>query len=208
MNRLSNEKTYDLVVLSLMIAIEVILILTPLGYIPIGTIRATTLHIPVMLAAILLGYKGGVVLGFVFGTSSLIINTINPTPFSFIFSPFYTLGDVSGNFASIIIAYVPRIMIGLTACFLYRRLKDTRLSKGALPVAAFVSSMMNTGLVLLGIYIFFKDTYAEVQNVAASAMAAILLGQLSVNGVLEAIVAVVLVTLIGGVILKLQKSRK
>ena len=57
MNRLTNEKTYDLVVLSLMIAIEVILILTPLGYIPIGGIRATTLHIPVMLAGILLGYN-------------------------------------------------------------------------------------------------------------------------------------------------------
>ena len=207
MNRLNNEKTYDLVVLSLMIAIEVILILTPLGYIPIGTIRATTLHIPVMLAAILLGYKGGIILGFVFGTSSLIINTINPTPFSFVFSPFYTLGDVSGNFASLVIAYVPRIMIGVAACFIYRKLKDTKAKKAALPVSAFIASMMNTCLVLLGIYIFFKDTYAEVKNVASTAMAAILLGQLSVNGVLEAIVAVVLVTLIGGVILKLQKNR-
>ena len=208
MNRLNSKKTYDLVVLSLMIAIEVILILTPLGYVPIGSIRATTLHIPVILAGVLLGYKEGIILGIVFGTSSLIINTVNPTPFSFVFSPFHTLGDVSGNFASVVIAYVPRIMIGVAACFLYRRLKDTKIKKSALPVSAFVASMMNTGLVLLGIFIFFKDIYAEVKNVASTAMAGILLGQLSVNGVLEAIVAVVLVTLIGGVILKLQKNRE
>lgn len=207
MNRLTNEKTYDLVVLSLMIAIEVILILTPLGYIPIGGIRATTLHIPVMLAGILLGYKGGIVLGFVFGTSSLIINTINPTPFSFVFSPFYSLGEASGNFASIIIAYVPRIMIGIVACFLYRRLQNTKVKAAALPVSAFFASMVNTCLVLLGIFIFFKDTYAEVKNVASSAMAAILMGQLSVNGVLEAIVAVVIVSVVGGVIIKMQKRK-
>ncbi|MGN1344624.1 MAG: ECF transporter S component, partial [Traorella sp.] len=86
-----------LVLLSLFIGIEVVLMCTPLGYIPIGAIKATTLHIPVIVISIILGVKEGAILGFVFGMSSLIMSTINPSLFSFCFSPFYSIGDIHGN---------------------------------------------------------------------------------------------------------------
>ena len=73
---------------------------TPLGFIPIGPMKATTMHIPVILAGILLGIKGGAITGLVFGISSVVNATINPTILSFVFTPFYSLGEYHGNFMS------------------------------------------------------------------------------------------------------------
>lgn len=50
-------KTRDLVEMALFAAIIVILAFTPLGYIPLGVITPTTVHIPVIIAGIILGWK-------------------------------------------------------------------------------------------------------------------------------------------------------
>ena len=52
-------KTRDLVEMALFAAIIVILAFTPLGYIPLGVITPTTVHIPVIIAGIILGWKKG-----------------------------------------------------------------------------------------------------------------------------------------------------
>ena len=53
-NMNSKQKTKNMVLLALFGCIEIVLMLTPLGYIPIGPVRATTLHIPVILAGVLM----------------------------------------------------------------------------------------------------------------------------------------------------------
>ena len=45
------------------IALVVLLGLTPLGLIPLGFINVTILHIPVIIGALALGLKGGLILG-------------------------------------------------------------------------------------------------------------------------------------------------
>ena len=79
--------TVKMVQLALLSAIMVVLAVTPLGMINLGFINATTLHIPVIVGAILLGPKAGAFLGGVFGLISLITNTIRPNLSSFAFSP-------------------------------------------------------------------------------------------------------------------------
>ncbi|MDD3142530.1 MAG: ECF transporter S component, partial [Lachnospiraceae bacterium] len=104
------SQTLGMVQVALFSAIIVILAFTPfLGYIPLGFTRATIIHIPVIIGSLMLGPKKGAVLGGVFGMTSLINNTINPTVTSFVFSPFYSLGDIHGGLGSIIICLVPRI---------------------------------------------------------------------------------------------------
>ena len=77
-------------------AIIVIMAFTPfLGYIPLGFTRATIIHIPVILASLLLGPKKGAGLGFLFGLTSFNNNTMNHTVSSFFFTPFYNLGEFS-----------------------------------------------------------------------------------------------------------------
>ena len=95
-------------------AIIVIMAFTPfLGYIPLGFTRATIIHIPVILASLLLGPKQGAGLGFLFGLTSFINNTMNPTVASFVFTPFYNLGEFSGGIGSSLICFVPRILVGV-----------------------------------------------------------------------------------------------
>lgn len=73
---------------ALFVAIELVLMFTPLGFIPLSAIKITTMHIPVIIAGIVLGVKGGSLIGAVFGICSVINATINPVPTSFVFTPF------------------------------------------------------------------------------------------------------------------------
>ena len=109
-NMKSKQKTKNMVLLALFGCIEIVLMLTPLGYIPIGPVRATTLHIPVILAGVLMGPKAGSAIGLIFGISSVIVNTLTPTVTSFVFSPFYSVGEFHGGLASLIIAIGPRVL--------------------------------------------------------------------------------------------------
>ena len=53
-------------------ALAVIFTVTPIGYITIGVVGLTIVHIPVILAAILGGPVAGICTGFIFGLTSLI----------------------------------------------------------------------------------------------------------------------------------------
>ena len=61
------NRTSYLVRLSLMAAVVVVVAFVPfLGYIPLVVIKATTVHIPVIIGALLMGPKAGGILGGVF----------------------------------------------------------------------------------------------------------------------------------------------
>lgn len=65
---MKEKKTTSAMVLTgLFTAIIIIMSVTPLGYIPLGVINATIIHIPVILGALYCGPKRGAFLGFVFG---------------------------------------------------------------------------------------------------------------------------------------------
>ncbi len=186
-------KTKQLVLLSLFICIEIILAITPLGYIPIGPVRATTLHIPVILAGIVLGKKQGAICGLVFGISSVIINTIQPTPTSFIFSPFYSLGEFNGNFNSLIIAIVPRVLMGYMSGVIFNLLKNKINSYTNVIISSVISSITNSFLVLAGIYVFFGQAYADVKEIAFSGLIDLLMYIILTNSIVEAIVGTIII---------------
>lgn len=182
------KKTKYLTSMALFLAIEIILVVTPLGYIPIGPINATTMHIPVIVAGILLGKKAGAQLGFVFGLTSLIKATIQPGITSFCFSPFITIGGISGNYASILIAFIPRILLGYIAGLIYELIKD---KKGVI-LGSLLGSLTNTVFVLSGIYLFFGNGYASAVGVSYQALIGVLLTVVTTNGIMEALLAVVI----------------
>ena len=125
------------------VGIEVLMAFTPIGYIPMAGLSITTMHLPVILAGILGGPAFGAGLGFVFGMTSLIRATMEPSVTSFVFSPFITVGGVSGNFASLLICFVPRILLGVLSGYLYRLF--LRLMHKSVPAAA-LSAVINTVL--------------------------------------------------------------
>ena len=80
---MKSKKTQYMSIMAMFLAIQIILVVTPLGYLPIGPISATTMHIPVIIAGIALGKKAGAQLGFVFGLTSVLNATFRPTPVSY-----------------------------------------------------------------------------------------------------------------------------
>lgn len=191
----SRKKTKFLILLTMFCSIQVVLMLTPLGYIPLGPVRATTMHIPVILAGILLGVKGGAITGLVFGLSSVIINTITPTITSFVFTPFYSLGEYHGNFMSLVIAIGPRVLLGVLAAVIYHwfKNKNNKMRLLGSGVTALVCTLIHSILVLGMIYLFFGPSYAAAKGVEVSALFGLLLGTITTNSVLEAILATLII---------------
>ncbi len=202
----SISKTKGMTQVALFTALIFLMAFTPfLGYIPLGFTRATIIHIPVILGALVLGPKKGAILGFAFGLTSFINNTMNPTVTSFVFTPFYSLGEYSGGIGSLIICFVPRILVGVVPFYVYRLVK--KLSKKestsvpGLALAGVAGALTNTLLVMNLIFLFFRDAYASANGVASNAVYGFILSIIGINGVPEAIVAGVLTVLIGKVLL-------
>ena len=200
MNKRDN-RTHRMVALAMMGAIVVLLANTPLGLIQLPVIKATTVHIPVILGAILLGPSAGCVLGGVFGICSLISNTIAPTLTSFAFSPFYADG-MMGALKAIWISVGCRVLIGLVSGWLWIILKKIKLPEiVALPIVGFVGSMTNTVAVMGSIYFLLAEQYAAAREVAVTAVYGLIMAAITGAGVMEALAALVLVTGIGKALL-------
>ena len=267
---MKNEKTYELVLTALFTAIIVIMAFTPLGYIPLVVINATIIHIPVILGALFLGPKKGAFLGFVFGLTSFINNTINPvTASAFVFSPVlaYNMIGISGIFKSLYICFVPRVLVGVVPYFIYilirKALKSEQkagrivvdvlaslilfisvraflirlfpetlsalvctligLAAGivlmvvltisgskkestniALAYAGLSGAFTNTLFVMSGIFILYKDAYAEKQEVAREAVLDVIMGIVTFNGIVEAVVAAIIVAGVGFALMRVK----
>lgn len=266
-----NNKTSELVLTSLFTAIIIIMAFTPLGYIPLVVINATIIHIPVILGSLFCGPKKGAFLGFVFGFTSFIKNTIMPSSLSaFVFSPVLASSVVgtAGIFKSLFICFVPRILVGVLPYFVYMLIKKALSSESkkiwgiilnlavcvllGFGLHAFIAKMsagnmaesvnliisiivavvvfavlqfatmkkdanvlsfvyagisgafINTLLVMGGIFVLYKDAYANALSIDANAVLGVIGGVISFNGVIEAIVAAVIVYAIGAVLTKIK----
>ena len=205
----NTAQTLGMVQVALFAALIIILAFTPfLGYIPLGFTRATIIHIPVIIGSLMLGPKKGAFLGFVFGMTSFINNTMNPTATSFVFTPFFELGEVHGGIGSVIICFVPRILVGVVPWYVYRGLERI-FGKQMLSLAAagIAGALTNTRLVMNLIYVFFRTAYAAANNVAEGAVYTFILSIIGMNGVPEAVVSAVLVSIICRVLFQYRQTQ-
>lgn len=135
-------------------SIVVILILSGFGFVPwLAGASLTILHIPVILAAVLQGYTSALIVGAVFGISSLIMAAIRPAPGSFDFL-----------FVNPLISILPRLVFAFLAALIYKAMSKIN-DKFSVPFTAFVSSLIHTVLVLgiLYIILFFAPMPENVE---------------------------------------------
>ena len=190
---MKNAKTTGLVLLALFAAIILVLAFTPLGFIQLPFIKATIVHVPVIVGAVLLGPKKGAFLGGLFGLTSLINNTLTPAAMSFAFSPFIPVpGTDSGSLWALVTCFIPRILVGVVPYFVAKAFEKGTNGKGrifAYAAAGVSGALTNTLLVMNGIYFIFREAFAQLRNLpvaeAYSAVIAVIVG----NGIPEAIVA-------------------
>lgn len=208
MNRKKMDTRY-MATLAMFCGILLVMGATGIGFIPLPVIKATTMHIPVILGAILLGPTAGAVLGGVFGLCSIWANTTSPGLLAFAFSPFMTTEGLPGVLKSLWIALGCRILLGVIAGWLWRGLKKVlKQDYLALPVTAAVSTICHTILVMGSIYLLLAQQYAQAKNVAITAVFGLVMGTVTASGIPEAIIAAVLVTVIGKALLHLMARMK
>ncbi|MGL6059030.1 MAG: ECF transporter S component, partial [Culicoidibacterales bacterium] len=165
-------------------AFTMVLALTPLGLIPINpAINVTIIHIPVIIAAIVVGPASGMIVGLVFGIFSMINATVNPS----LLSPI---------FLNPLVAVLPRVLIGLVTGYVY--LAITKVTKKPLApvtvgIAATAGTIMNTAGVLGLIYLFYGNFVYEVTGVAVGPF---LLTLIATNSIPELIVGVIIVVVV------------
>lgn len=199
----NKRDTRWMVSVALMAAIVILLANTPLGMIQLPIVKATTVHIPVIVGAVLLGPSAGAILGATFGVCSLISNTMAPTLLSFAFSPFLSTTGFVGVLKAIWISVGCRIMIGVIAGWIWMIFRKIKLNTYvALAITGFVGSMVNTVLVMGSIYFLFAQQYAQAKEVAVTAVFGLIMGTVTASGIPEAIAAAVLVTALGKALLK------
>ncbi len=276
---MENKKstTYELVLTALFAAIIGAMAFTPLGYIPLVVINATTIHIPVILGSLFLGPKKGGLLGGVFGLTSFLRSTFVPSSLSaFVFSPVIAVSTINPTgvgatlavvLKSLFIAFVPRILIGVVPYFVYVGIKKAITSNRKITVGSIINlvisfiigfgvyafinkrfenfnyngkiaigvvvgfvtfalveylfmtkdakalgfisagiagAMTNTLLVMGGIFVLYKEPYSKAVGVAADALLTMIGGVISFNGVIEAVVAAIIVYLVGSVLAKIH----
>ncbi len=203
------NKTRNLVLAAVFAAIIVILAFTPLGYIPLGFMNATIIQVPVIIGAIILGPKYGGFLGMMFGLTSLWKNTYMPNPTSFVFSPFIKVGEYGGNFGSLIICMVPRILVGIVSYYVFRSVLKALGNKSgkrtiALATAGVAGSLTNTLLVMNLIYFLFGKEYGQAAKGLSDGIYSVIIGIICINGIPEAIVAGILTVAVSQALLKVM----
>lgn len=145
-------------------------------------IKPTLVHIPVIVASIMFGPRIGTLLGGLMGVISVVTNTVVLLPTNYLFSPFVD----QGNLASLMIAMVPRLLIGITPYYCYKFIHN----KFGLVLSGLVGSLTNTVFVLSGIFVFFSTVFGG--NIKA-----LLATIVSTNAIVEMIIsALVTFTLI------------
>ena len=162
-------------IIGVLSAISIMLSMTPLGFIPIGPLNLTIMHIPVIIGAVLEGPLVGIIVGLIFGFTSLLRAITMPT---------------ITNFALInpLVSILPRVLIGIVAYYVYKL--TIKLTKNALVsgwITGVIGSLVNTVGVLGMTYILYGARYAEALGKSASAAKTLILTLVATNGVPEAI---------------------
>lgn len=181
---MKNNKTYNLTLMAIMSALVIAMTVIPYtGYISYGSIfEITTLHIVVILSAVTLGWKGGAFVGGVWGVSCMLRALTNP---------FWI------DFVNPLISLLPRIAVGVVAALSFACLVKFKVNKYvSATVSAFLATATNTILVLLALNYFG----GSVSKGFFETFGTILKKLVSINGVIELTLAMLLIPVLYRVI--------
>jgi len=177
------ERTRKIVIAGIMSAIAIFLGVTRLGFITwFSGASLTIMHVPVIIGAILEGPVVGLVIGLIFGVSSMIQAAVAPG------------GPADALFTNPLISVLPRLFIGPVAWLVWKSLKN--IPAVGLIVAGALGSLTNTILVLTMI--------AMVANFSPTQLLPIVVA----NGLPEAVGSALIVLVVVGAWLRIRIGRK
>jgi uncharacterized membrane protein len=188
--------TLQMAKVGMLAAITIVMGLTNLGFIPLPMARATIMHIPVIIGAIVEGPLVGMLVGLIFGLFSLYQNASAPAS---ILSP---------AFINPLVSVLPRVLIGVTAYYSYKVIAKHVNKYAGVVVGAIVGSLTNTVGVLTMIGVTYISQYAAARETTVRGAIRILYTIAYTNGIAEAIVAAIIVTPIAATLMGIKRRSK
>lgn len=181
-----NKEIRDFVFASIIVAIIVVLTATMWGFINLGGFAfITIIHIPVLIGAMILGKKHGLIFGLVFGLSSMILAS-------------FLLG-LNAPFTNPLLSVLPRMFFGFIIYpiyILFKRLIKPRIL--SISVTVIVSTLIHSLLVTALLYFIGKSGFyfTSAQNpwTTNDNFMIFFLGIFSLNSLIEIVFAVLIVT--------------
>ncbi|HMM22297.1 MAG TPA: ECF transporter S component [Selenomonadales bacterium] len=167
----------QLTIVGMLAAVSMILGLTGYGFIPLPIAKATVMHIPVIIGAIIEGPMVGILVGLLFGLFSIFQNIVAPNILSF-------------AFLNPLVSVVPRVLIGVTAYYCYRLPAGREIYR--IGLAAAVGSLTNTIGVLGMIYLLYVADFAAARGISPDAALGAIYGIALTNGAAEAAISVII----------------
>ena len=176
------RNTRSMTILAVMLAITIILDVTPLGAIPLGSISATILHIPTIITALIVGPVAGLIMGALLGFVTLIHALTRPV------TPLDPL------FINPLVSVLPRMFIGVVAYYVYVGVKKLfRKERAGETVSTLLAgaagSLTNTALVFLMLYLVYAQRVVEIVGAAFNV---IILSVFTTNAIAEAVVSAII----------------
>jgi uncharacterized membrane protein len=171
------RQTFDtkkIVLLAILTAIVIALQIAAIVTRPLFPMFSITLVlVPIVIGAALIGAWAGAWLGLVFGFAVLISGDA---------APFMVIDP----FGTVTVVLIKGMLAGLAAGFVYKLLSKKDKTIAAI-IAAIVCPLVNTGIFIVGSYVFFLPTLTEWGAAAgyASATAFIFLAMVGLNFLVE-----------------------
>lgn len=195
----TNKNTKALVTLGLLTAIMLIMSFTPLGYLNIGPLAITLNVIPLAVAAISLGPKGGAIIGGIFGLTSFlqcigIGGTSAMGVICFEISPLFTFLQ----------RVVPRILDGLLVGYIFIFLKKRINVALACAIAGFLAAFLNTLFFMSLLVILFGNTDYIKELIGGRNVIVFICSFVGINAVFEMLASTVITSAIGRAVFKLK----
>jgi len=192
----SMNKVHRITLTAILMAIVFLLAFTPLGYLVIGPIAATTIQMPVIVGAVIMGPAAGATLGFAFGLSAIVKILTMPGA-----DPFATMALNYSPLAYIIVCMGSRIAMGaLTGvlAMLLRKIPFTSGKKSIIGygITGFCGSMLNTVFYLGLLWLLCAQVVATAYGVDISSVGGIVMTTAVSAGIPEAIVSCIVVSAI------------
>lgn len=174
------QMAYD----AMFLAIIILMTFVPyLGYIQIGPISFTLVHIPVLIGSALFGWKRGLLYGLFFGLGSLIKATTLP-------------GTIDFLFVNPLVSVLPRLIFGLASGGLFSLLRHFQklLNKGIiLLISSLLLTILHTFLVLSILWLIYRVELNVFLESEVKYIGFALGGLIGLGAIIEASVALVVV---------------
>lgn len=182
----------NFVVLALLIAILLLMSMTPLGYLNVGPLAITLNVIPLAVAAVALGPVGGLICGCVFGLTSFL-QCLGVGGSSAMGVMLFSINP----FLAFVQRFVPRALDGLLLGWIYRGLSKKAKPYVACAITGFLSAFLNTLLFMTALLVLFGGTEYVQGLVAGRNLLVFVCAFVGVNAVAEMAAATVLTGAVG-----------